>query len=475
MPGLLTYRRGSSTLEQCKANAANTQMNFQPKLLRKDAEGGTVPEYICFHNTSVSKFSRNQNQIKEITSNRSTGIASKRMADRMGSKVLYANGGHDVGNHDSHLDVNTACLAEMVHGFLEDYSEVGKCGRARCNCEIDNINGACVAGDDDEDSTWENLTRNVKDLSAHTTDLEKEVFSDVTKIISTWRNEAGPFGEADRDEFTKERQKHFLVTNLLAAGYNAALCKSTWNRAQGLPGGKYVYVDIVLEGENKEEERRLIIDLEFRSEFDIARPTKQYRSILQDLPVIFVGGPERLQRIVNVMCDCVKISVSKSGMSLPPWRKPVYMRAKWFSPYKRTTPVRCYHERNNVGRILNNIDPSPILFLQQSEQKPESTKQSESEMQAIGSFIFEGDVVGAAKRERSKELEKGHDRITVVSTNWQLPAAGSRSSRKMPKAGLASLLMEAGWITWDKRNPISMNTKLLGAADCIMFPEQITA
>lgn len=96
--------------------------------------------------------------------------------------------------------------------------------------------------------------------------------------------------------------------------------------------GEYEYIDVIIEGE------RLLIDIDFRSEFEIARPTKTYKTILQTLPFIFVGKSDRLQRMVSVVSDAAKQSLKKKGMHVPPWRKAEYVKAKWLSPHTRNAP-----------------------------------------------------------------------------------------------------------------------------------------
>lgn len=82
---------------------------------------------------------------------------------------------------------------------------------------------------------------------------------------------------------------------------------------------------------------RLLIDVDFRSEFEIARPTKSYKAILQTLPYIFVGKADRLRRIIAVASEAAKQSLKKKGMHVPPWRKADYIKAKWLSPHTRAT------------------------------------------------------------------------------------------------------------------------------------------
>lgn len=52
---------------------------------------------------------------------------------------------------------------------------------------------------------------------------------------------------------------------------------------------EYEYVDVVIF-----KCERLLIDIAFKSKFEIARATKSYKSILQTLPYIFVDKEDRL-------------------------------------------------------------------------------------------------------------------------------------------------------------------------------------
>lgn len=72
-------------------------------------------------------------------------------------------------------------------------------------------------------------------------------------------------------------------------------------------------------------------------EFEIARPTNQYSALLDVFPLIFVGKVDELKQVVRLMCTAIKGSMKRMNLHIPPWRRNVYMQAKWFSAYKRTT------------------------------------------------------------------------------------------------------------------------------------------
>ncbi|EFJ07306.1 hypothetical protein SELMODRAFT_9258, partial [Selaginella moellendorffii] len=67
--------------------------------------------------------------------------------------------------------------------------------------------------------------------------------------------------------------------------------------------GDYEYVDVVFDSGGQAEDRRLILDLDFQSQFEIARPTPSYRAALKLLPVVFVGSVKKLHRVLEIMSE----------------------------------------------------------------------------------------------------------------------------------------------------------------------------
>ena len=82
---------------------------------------------------------------------------------------------------------------------------------------------------------------------------------------------------------------------------------------------------------------RYIIEVNLGEEFEIARPTTSYTSLIDVFPQIFVGKPEVLKQIVRLMCRAIRESMKSKDMKVPPWRRNGYMQAKWSAHYKRTT------------------------------------------------------------------------------------------------------------------------------------------
>ncbi|XVE60181.1 hypothetical protein DITRI_Ditri05aG0107400 [Diplodiscus trichospermus] len=120
-----------------------------------------------------------------------------------------------------------------------------------------------------------------------------------------------------------------LVMRLRNDGYEASLCKTSWTCTSGHHKGGYEYIDVMVVENGKP--KRLIVDMEFRSQFELARPTVNYREMINNLPLTFVGTEEKLNRIIPLLCSAAKRSLKENGLHVPPWRKPAYMLSKWLS------------------------------------------------------------------------------------------------------------------------------------------------
>ncbi|XP_010430296.1 PREDICTED: uncharacterized protein LOC104714581 [Camelina sativa] len=135
--------------------------------------------------------------------------------------------------------------------------------------------------------------------------------------------------------------KRQLMAFLRNKGFDAGLCKSRWERSGKYTAGKYEYVDVRCDGDHC---NRYIVETNLAGEFEIARPTKRYLSILSQVPRVFVGTSEELKYLVRIMCHEMRRSMKHVGIHVPPWRRNGYMQAKWFSLYKRTSTTATNYE-----------------------------------------------------------------------------------------------------------------------------------
>ncbi|KAG2665688.1 hypothetical protein I3760_15G020600 [Carya illinoinensis] len=138
--------------------------------------------------------------------------------------------------------------------------------------------------------------------------------------------------------------KKRLVARLKMDGYEASLCITssvcTLGRSKVVQyAGDYEYIDVMVgesNGDGKPE--RLIVDMDFRSHFEVVRPTPTYLELTDAIPSVFVGTEEKLKKIISLLCKAAKESLTERGLHIPPWRKASYMQSKWLSKdYKKVS------------------------------------------------------------------------------------------------------------------------------------------
>ncbi|KAL3828001.1 hypothetical protein ACJIZ3_016803 [Penstemon smallii] len=254
----------------------------------------------------------------------------KRLFERQFSNVLKSSvpeklTGVTDKDGSEEFEPSSICLGRMVQNFIEESSDKPqqRCGRNRCNC----FNGNCTDSSDEELDSFNFSSTDacdvLKSLVVCLCVSERNLLADTAKIV-------------EKNKISKRKDgncRKIVVDGLITLGYNASICKTKWEKTSSYPAGEYEYVDVIIEG------KRLIIDIEFRSEFEIARSTKAYKLVLQTLPSIFVGKFDRLEKIIEIVSEAGKQSLKKKGMPCPPWRKSDYIKAKWLSPFTRSGQI----------------------------------------------------------------------------------------------------------------------------------------
>ena len=117
--------------------------------------------------------------------------------------------------------------------------------------------------------------------------------------------------------------------------------------------------------DTKRGEVKVVIELNFRAEFEMARANEEYNRLISRLPEVFVGKAERLRVLIKIMCSAAKKCMKEKKMHLAPWRKQKYMQAKWLGKSDRFTtapPPTVYSGRPQKSRasmltcdLLENI------------------------------------------------------------------------------------------------------------------------
>lgn len=438
-----------------------------------------------------------------FSSNESSHGKTKQVSEPLGASIrasICDSALFDCGVHrfeatlgcssGSEHEPSSVNLAAMVSEFMEEQQLRRGCGRARCNCTTGSCSETVSTGEDqvDDGYTYKELANILQGLTQCASPMEHTLWVDVTKAMRTAREDlaAGLGSTAGGHDSPGTCLKRAVMARLRTRGYNAAICKSRWDHTRGFPGGDYIYIDVVVDSVSRE---RLIVDVDFRGQFQIARPTPQYSAALQMVPHVFVGRPDRLQQLVDIMSDATKWSLKSCGMHLPPWRKTDYMRAKWLSSYKRTTNEVSHAQGSGQKGVLQtsaallkaangSAAPPPSAVKKGSTTTQEDPTLLDMDIGAdVDAVIYRGKVFPACKfmrpavagqpkgrlaAERNDGPEgmvRGGNRIpdrlqsahrahtqTGLAIEWQPPQVKPRVSegRSCVRAGLAAVLKEAG-------------------------------
>lgn len=73
----------------------------------------------------------------------------------------------------------------------------------------------------------------------------------------------------------------------------------------------------------------MIIELNFRAEFEMVKASQEYKRMINRLPEIYIGKTERLESLIKILCSASKKCMKDRKMHIAPWRKLKYMQAKW--------------------------------------------------------------------------------------------------------------------------------------------------
>ncbi|KAJ1398900.1 hypothetical protein SESBI_30695 [Sesbania bispinosa] len=313
------------------------------------------------------------------------------------------------------FEPSSVCLAKMVQSFIEESNEKQPppAAKYRCNCFNGNGNDSSdeeldFFGESISSGSFGDASDALKSLIPCASVAERNLLADISKIV-------------DKNSKVYKRKgdlRKIVAESLSSLGYDSSICKSKWDKALSYPAGEYEYIDVIVEGE------RLIIDIDFRSEFEIARSTGTYKAILQSLPYIFVGKSDRLCQIVAAVSEAAKQSLKKKGMHVPPWRKAEYMLAKWLSS------------------SCTRANPPPSSAVHDSTENVSDGDSATAESDCGELELIFGEKMSSPESEAISDGEKSLP--TVAMPTWQLPAVKVKSVERGAKVvtGLASLLKD---------------------------------
>lgn len=190
---------------------------------------------------------------------------------------------------------------------------------------------------EDSDDFWETQHQMLQDAIWRTSSLESRI-RNITKEVLKEPQRSGNDCVCGRTfEFgCRKCLMEEVRRRLQGAGFNCAICKSKWRSTPDFPSGEHTFLDVV-DTSNPKKEVRVIIELNFRAEFEMARANDEYNKLIKSLPEIYVGKIERLLGLLKILCAGAKKCMKEKKIHLGPWRKHRYMQAKWLRSCERLT------------------------------------------------------------------------------------------------------------------------------------------
>ncbi|KAH1091125.1 hypothetical protein J1N35_018382 [Gossypium stocksii] len=268
--------------------------------------------------------------------------------------------------------------SDMEFGFLEDGDD-GFFFESR-NGSADEVRGNEMAGlgfgIDDEDerkgndgvgvenaaSYWESQHQLLEATLRRTSSLESRIRNAAKEALDDVRRPGNVCGcGKSMAESCRVCVMREVCCRLQNAGFNTAVCRSKWRSSAHIPSGEHTFLDVI--EVSRKGEVRVIIELNLRAEFEIARASDDYNRLVQKLPQIYVGKVERLNNVIKILCLAAKKCMKEKKMHMGPWREHSYMQAKWLRFCERNTstetlpaPVGCSVRSSKPRASLLTVD-----------------------------------------------------------------------------------------------------------------------
>ncbi|KAL8228693.1 hypothetical protein R6Q57_013593 [Mikania cordata] len=240
---------------------------------------------------------------------------------------------------DNSSDQPAVQLSGSIFGFFEEDTAVLSSSETDRYHDIeDDDHNDKTENNEDKIKFWETQHDTLHATLFRTTSLEsrirtttKEVLSEVEmadNVCTCLRQISGGCRSCRMREICRRLQN---------SGYNSAICKSKWKSSSDIPSGEHTYIDVIDNSNRKKSETRVIIELEFRGQFEMKKGSDEYNGLVSKLPEVFVGKIERLLTVIKILSNAAKRCMKEKKMHLGPWRKQPYMEAKWVRVVGRAT------------------------------------------------------------------------------------------------------------------------------------------
>ncbi|KAM3222151.1 hypothetical protein P3L10_021421 [Capsicum annuum] len=245
----------------------------------------------------------------------------------------------DLGDFEKNSDESEG-IYELTFGFIDEGIEFQSC-ESLLESKISYSSGEILM-DQEEDENVNNSEENkafwalqeelFKTTLSRTTSFESKVRKSTKEVLKELKFTSINCScrKMISDSSCRKCTQREISERLRNEGYNCFICKSKWKSSLEIPSGEYTYMEVVQNTSSKKGElMKVIIELNFRGEFEMARANEEYNHLVKQLPEVYVGKVERLQNLIKILCCASKKCMKEKGMHMAPWRKHKYMQAKY--------------------------------------------------------------------------------------------------------------------------------------------------
>ncbi|XAR68013.1 hypothetical protein NMG60_11002990 [Bertholletia excelsa] len=232
----------------------------------------------------------------------------------------------------------------MIFGFLEDVEESSE---SSCQSGLSFDCGEKVEEEDEEDEKscsveeaetfWKSQEEVLRATLRRTSSIESKIREATMDALRELNSEnIGCTCRRRVANGCRDCRRREVSDRLRKAGYNCASCKSKWKRSPDMPSGEHSYLEVT-HSSKKGEVIRVLIELNFRAEFEMVKAGEEYNRLIHQLPEVFIGKGHRLRTLIKILCSAAKKCMKDKKMHMGPWRKQQYMQAKWLGKSEEET------------------------------------------------------------------------------------------------------------------------------------------
>ncbi|KAG2323646.1 hypothetical protein Bca4012_059116 [Brassica carinata] len=234
---------------------------------------------------------------------------------------------------------------DVLFGFLdegnqspEDFLDSGKLNGGG---DIDDVDGNSNCNSEENKAFWQEQEQLLQGTLYRTSSVETKIRQATKEALKDVKSKGlhcvcrRPVAGGCRSCLRGEISRHLRDV----AGYDCVISKSKWRSSQDIPAGEHEYIEILDRSDSKKGEMRVVIELSFRAEFEIAKGAEEYKRLISRLPEVYVGKTDRLRSLIKILCIAGKRCLRVKKMHMGPWRKHKYMQAKWLGTCDRWTSL----------------------------------------------------------------------------------------------------------------------------------------